>query len=461
MMASWFMLCLVLPMFVTQTESVKDYESALGKSILFYDAQRSGKLPANNPIPWRGDSALNDCVVGGWYDAGDHVKFGLPMAYTTTILLWSMYKWKDSYVKAGQLNQAYDMVKWPLDYFLKAWNPTAHEFVFQVGDETADHNFWGRPEDMTMARPCKKVDVAHPGSDVTAGTAAALAVGSLVFKDKGDTAYSTQLLTAAESLYKFANDYKGLYQTNTYGSTSYKDELCEAGVWLYRATGRAQYLNEAKANAESGYIWAYQLEDKRLACHQLLYEETQDTVQRNGVIDYFNSWLPGGSIQYTPCGLAWAMKWGSLRLAANSAFIALLAAEAGIETDRYRTWAVEQINYILGDNPHDGGCYSYQIGYGSKYPLRPHHRAASCPDKPAPCGYTEANSPAPNPQVLTGALVGGPEEQDNYVDVRTDYVLNEVAIDYNSGFTGALAGIIYLQSTNHMPTTHNKCPCNN
>jgi hypothetical protein len=44
----------------------KNYGDALTKSILFFDAQRSGRLPANNPIPWRGDSALGDCVVGGW-----------------------------------------------------------------------------------------------------------------------------------------------------------------------------------------------------------------------------------------------------------------------------------------------------------------------------------------------------------------------------------------------------------
>ena len=50
-----------------------DYGKALGLSILFYDAQRSGRLPANNPIPWRGDSAVNDGdnghdLSGGWYD---------------------------------------------------------------------------------------------------------------------------------------------------------------------------------------------------------------------------------------------------------------------------------------------------------------------------------------------------------------------------------------------------------
>nr|KAI8728241.1 endoglucanase A-like [Biomphalaria glabrata] len=440
--------------------SAKDYASALGKSILFYDAQRSGPLPANNPIHWRGDSALHDCVVGGWYDAGDHVKFGLPMAATANILLWSLYKWKDAYQRANQLNQMYDMIKWPLDYFLRAWNPSKQEFTFQVGDETLDHNFWGRPEDMTMSRPCRVASVAHPGSDVAGETAAVLAIGSIVFKDKGDQAYSNQLLTAAESLYKFANEHRGLALANTYASTSYKDELCEAGVWLYRATHNQVYLNNAKTQAESGYIWALNLENKQLSCNQLLYEETKDNAYRTVVINYFNSWFPGGGIKYTPCGLAWAMKWGSLRLAANSAFLALVAADSGISADSYRKWAVEQINYILGDNPHDGGCYSYEIGYGTKFPRQPHHRAASCPSKPAPCGYNEANSPGPNPHELTGALVGGPEENDQYVDVRSDYVLNEVACDYNSGFHGALAGIVHLQGRNQLPVTANKCPCN-
>lgn len=44
------------------------------KSILFYEAQRSGKLPPDNRIPWRADSALHDRgdngedLTGGWYD---------------------------------------------------------------------------------------------------------------------------------------------------------------------------------------------------------------------------------------------------------------------------------------------------------------------------------------------------------------------------------------------------------
>jgi len=29
---------------------------------------------------------MNDEVLGGWYDAGDHVKFNLPMAYSAQCL---------------------------------------------------------------------------------------------------------------------------------------------------------------------------------------------------------------------------------------------------------------------------------------------------------------------------------------------------------------------------------------
>lgn len=41
--------------------------------------------------------------------------------------------------------------------------------------------------------------------------------------------------------------------------------------------------------------------------------------------------------------------------------------------DDYKTWAMQQIHYMLGDNNYD---MSYLIGFGNKYPKKPHHRAA-------------------------------------------------------------------------------------
>lgn len=37
-----------------------NYKEALTKSLIYLEAQRSGKLPSNNRVPWRGDSALDD-----------------------------------------------------------------------------------------------------------------------------------------------------------------------------------------------------------------------------------------------------------------------------------------------------------------------------------------------------------------------------------------------------------------
>ena len=37
-----------------------NYKEALTKSLIFLEAQRSGKLPPNNRLSWRGDSALDD-----------------------------------------------------------------------------------------------------------------------------------------------------------------------------------------------------------------------------------------------------------------------------------------------------------------------------------------------------------------------------------------------------------------
>lgn len=50
-----------------------NYSEVIEKSLLFYEAQRCGKLPANNRIPWRGDSMLGDKdgdidLTGGYFD---------------------------------------------------------------------------------------------------------------------------------------------------------------------------------------------------------------------------------------------------------------------------------------------------------------------------------------------------------------------------------------------------------
>ena len=86
--------------------------------------------------------------------------------------------------------------------------------------------------------------------------------------------------------------------------------------------------------------------------------------------------------------------------------------------------------------------YSFVVGYGPKYPKKPHHRSSTCAAKPAKCDWSTFKGQQDNAFVLKGALVGGPKEpNDQYKDDRNDYIMNEVATDYNAGFQGVLAGL--------------------
>lgn len=42
-----------------------NYADVVGRSLLFYEAQRTGVLPATNRIPWRGNSFVTDQGVNG------------------------------------------------------------------------------------------------------------------------------------------------------------------------------------------------------------------------------------------------------------------------------------------------------------------------------------------------------------------------------------------------------------
>lgn len=60
---------------------------------------------------------------------------------------------------------------------------------------------------MSMGRPAYKIDTNHPGSEVAAETAAALAASYLVFKDV-DQQYANTLKQHAIELYDFAYNYR-------------------------------------------------------------------------------------------------------------------------------------------------------------------------------------------------------------------------------------------------------------
>ncbi|MHB8061898.1 MAG: glycoside hydrolase family 9 protein, partial [Ruminiclostridium sp.] len=132
-----------------------------------------------------------------------------------------------------------------------------------------------------------------------------------------------------------------------------------------------------------------------------------------------------------PGGFKVVNTWGSARYNAAAQLCATVYTKYAGKQD-VSDWAKGQMDYILGDNPMNR---SYEVGYSEISAKHPHHRAAHGSKT------LNMNVPAEHRHTLWGALVGGPDAADKHNDDTTDFVSNEVAIDYNAGFVGALAGL--------------------
>ncbi|KAG6422598.1 hypothetical protein SASPL_119176 [Salvia splendens] len=368
-----------------------DYRDALAKSILYYEGQRSGKLPATQRAAWRKDSALCDGLdkgvdlTGGYYDAGDNVKYNFPMAFTITMMAWGVIEHGNS--MGSELPHALEAVRWATDYFLKS-SASAPDIIYaQVGDPNADHNCWQRPEDMDTPRTVYAVTPDKPGSEVAAETAAALAAASLAFRAFGDEAYGILLLKRAVKVFKFADKYRGSYNDSIGEGacpfycdySGYQDELLWAAAWIYKATNKVYYWNYVKEN-----------------------------------IITFKGQIEGANFEF-----GWDSK------------------HAGISV------LVSNVDYILGSNPLN---MSYMVGYGDKFPRRIHHRGSSIPSlaqHPDHITCKEGTpyfaSTASNPNEHTGAVVGGPEIDDSFADARANSSKSEATTYIVSPLVGLLA----------------------
>ncbi|KAI0239880.1 Endoglucanase A, partial [Lamellibrachia satsuma] len=401
---------------------------AIGKvlklSMMFYEAQRSGKLSThNNRVPWRGDSGLHDVgyngedLTGGWYEGSHPIKSVLPMAYSVTVLATGMLIGREAYERTGQLDDMFDSIKWPLDYLLKC-HIGPNQFYAQVGNYTMKNNttFWIRPENMTTPQPAFMLNETNPGSAVAAETAAAMAAGSMIFKER-DADYSATLLLHARQLYNFAYDFRGLFLPATPEPHDFKDELAWGALWLFLATEEPQYVQKAKeflttevpqtfswvdktVGAQDELAWGalwlflateelqyvqkakeflttevpqtFSWVDKTVGAQLIYYKVSNDTAYRGAIESFLRNWFVGGSVPYTPGGLAYISENGSLRYAANAAFVAVVAARLDILPQEGIKFARSQLEYILGEP--EGR--SFMVGYGDLWPQQPRHVAA-------------------------------------------------------------------------------------
>ncbi|RRT82372.1 hypothetical protein B296_00009076 [Ensete ventricosum] len=331
----------------------------------------------------------------------------------------------------------------------------------QVGDPNADHDCWERPEDMSTPRSVFKVTPSAPGTEVAAETAAALAAASLVFKHV-DVGYSKKLLHSAKKAFAFATSTGETTATPSRPSsapssaptlgfkTSFSGELHGC------TRPPAPLPTLASLKAASGF----REQAERFVCNVLPKSPSVSVNYTPGGLLYM---LNGSNMQYVTSTTfllstyakylktsSQTMKCGDMvvtslrlrKLVKRQVSTARLTLMNVLHNRGAEFCCLHQVDYILGDNP---SRMSYMV------PQRIHHRGSSIPSfrlnsEAIGCdeGFQFYDDAKPNPNELTGAVVGGPDENDKFADDGDDYSQSEPATYINAPLVGTLS---YLAAT--------------
>ena len=378
------------------------------------------------------------------------------------MLAWGAVEYRAAYAASGQLTHLLNNLRYVNDYFIKA-HPSANVLYGQVGNGGADHAWWGPAEVMPMARPAYKIDATCGGSDLAGETAAAMAASSMVFRPT-DAAYADTLLDPRPAALHVRRDGAAAStasasptrRASTTRAAASSDELVWGAAWLAPGHHRHRVgqlpgqgrggLRPAPTCNETGttvkkYKWTIAWDDKIFGAYVLLAKLTGKQVYIDDANRWLDYWTVGVERAAGPqlAGRPDLRRRRGARCATRPtprslAFVYSdwLTGDAtrkaryhdfGVSADRLHRWATTR------------AARSYMIGFGTNPPRNPHHRTAhgSWADS-----INEPDEQPAHPLRRAGRRPGA-RRTTRTPTTATDYVMNEVATDYNAGLTGALA----------------------
>ena len=392
----------------------------------------------------------------GWYDAGDYGRYIVNSGITTYTLL-SLFEHFPDYFKSlkwnipaeGSLPDLLAEIKYNLDWML----------TMQASDGGVYHKLTslGFPGDVMPEKDTDPIYVIGKGTAATFDFAGVMAVAARVYKPF-DASYASQCLEAAKKAYTWgaANSNVSFknpsgVSTGEYGDSWLGDEKQFAGTELFITTGDASYKPSGASTNIPSWADVSGLATYGKATHAAEFGNDAQ-VAKDSLLKVANNF-----VNRTQQGFGVVMGksdfvWGSNAVAANQG-VWLLHAYYVTGDEKYYKAAVKVVDYLLGKNPLD---MSFLTGYGSKTPMKPHHRPSTS-DKVTP--------PVP------GMLVGGPQPggedigseswsckdyrtgvpATSYIDNNCSYATNEVAINWNAPFA-YLAGAIEAINAGYAPS---------
>ncbi len=396
-------------------------------------------------------------IRGGWHDAGDYGRYTTAAACALGHILYAYRFFPDAFTKSLNIpesgNGTPDILnecRYELDWMLQ----------MQAEDGSVYHKHTTQHH-AAFVMPCEDTNqmlLLPPSSMAVADFVATMALASRLYRPF-DSAFADRALAAAKRSHAWLTTHpEFLFEhikecgTGGYGDRSDVDERMWAAMELYRTTGEAHYLTEAKHFFDSHpspiqYGWAdisgfagWALLENELMPKNTIKEGEALTAEEIEFRSAYKELLLKEATRLLSVidaeGYRVAMRpeeygWGSNLTVLNRGMLLGTAYLLDPKT-AYYSGVVSQMDYLLGVNATD---YSYVTGVGAHAFCNPHNRV------PASDGIEEtipgfvsggANGSKWADPVAKESIPEGTPPMKCYVDRWECYSLNEITIYWNS-----------------------------
>ncbi|HEX6776617.1 MAG TPA: glycoside hydrolase family 9 protein, partial [Ktedonobacterales bacterium] len=450
------------------------YAGALSNALSFYENERDGPnyipsalrtAPAhlndqnamtyltpnvNNNGRFSGDlSPLGVTInaAGGWWDAGDYLKFVETTSYTVDMMQLGARDLSAEMGTGSTTSNFTAEAKFGLDWLQQMWDDTTQTLYYQVGigggnaKTISDHDIWRLPQaddtfggNSSLYRYIRNRPVFRAGAagslispNLAGRLSADFALCFQLFKSSNPT-YANQCLLSAEHIFALANTNPSgnlltVIPFSFYPETEWRDDLEFGATELYVAlaggnlpaglpqTNPAFYL-QAAAQWAHAYITGpndaadtLNLYDVSGAAHYELYRAiaqagnpTGLAVTQTDLLNDLKKQLDKAVTQAGTDPFGFGFTWAAFDTTTHGAGLVVMASEydhlTGAST--YASYGVQWLANILGAN---AWGISLIVGDGSTFPHCMQHQVANL-----------AGSLDGSPPILAGAAVEGPNK---------------------------------------------------
>ncbi len=377
-------------------------------------------------------------AAGGWWDAGDYLKFVQTTSYTVDLMLAGVHEFPKQMGAQAKGSNFTAEARFGLQWLLRMWDDQTRTMYYQVGigegnsHTIGDHDIWRLPQaddHYGGAKPLYRY-IRHrpvfragpPGAKVSPNLAgrdaAAFALCFQVFR-KTDSGFAARCLRAAEHVYALADTHPHKLTTalpyDFYPETEWRDDLELGATALAQAvsqkplpaglpqTSPAHYLKQAVGWAR-GYSRhehpgdTLNLYDVSGLANYELYRALprSDHATKAMLLASMRAQLRAAVARARKDPFGAGFPWDTYDTGTHLAGLSVQASEYAALTgsSTYRGWSVHWLDNLLGANAWGA---SLVIGDGTTFPHCPQHQVANL------VGSLNGSSP-----VLRGALVEGP-----------------------------------------------------